>query len=171
METNVMDRLEIVEYQEDYQKDYKSLSYEWLEKYRLIEPEDKRILDHPKETVLDGGGHIFFAKRYDLIIGTATLIRTDDHTFELAKLSVTEGYQGRKIGSRLIETCIQTAKNGGADRLILYTNHILKPAIHLYGKYGFRIIPQDVQKYIEGDIEMELNLLSCSLKGGRSVEE
>jgi len=153
-----MNPIEIIEYQECYKEDYITLSYEWLEKYVLVEPEDERILNHPKEAVLDSGGHIYFVLYDRKVVGTATLIKADNHTFELAKLAVTESFQGKKIGSRLIEKCINAAKQDGADRMILYTNHLLKAAIHLYERYGFREIRQEVKKYIEGDIEMELSL-------------
>lgn len=154
----MMNPMEIVAYEKCYEQDYKTLSYEWLEKYVLIEPEDERILNNPKEAVLDGGGHIYFVLYDKNVVGTATLIKVDDHTIELAKLAVTESLQGKKIGSRLIEKCIDTAKQDGADRIILYTNHVLKTAIHLYERYGFREIRQEVRKYMKGDIEMELYL-------------
>ena len=55
-----MNTLEIIEYQEEYKNDFKKISYEWLEKYALLELEDERILNQPEETVLKNGGHIFF---------------------------------------------------------------------------------------------------------------
>ena len=153
-----MDMLEIIEYQDQYKSNLKELSYEWLEKYVSIEPEDERILNRPYETVLEGGGHIFFAKFVGKIVGTVSLIKIDGDSYELAKLAVTELYQDRKIGRQLIEKCIQTAKQAGAKRIILYTNHVLQAAIHLYKDFGFKEIPQNVKKYIEADIMMELKI-------------
>lgn len=57
-----MEEIKIVEFEEKYHDDLKRLSYEWLEKYVSIEPEDEKILNNPKEVVLDKGGDIFFAK-------------------------------------------------------------------------------------------------------------
>ncbi|MEG6513609.1 GNAT family N-acetyltransferase [Desulforamulus ruminis] len=153
-----MDMLEIIEYQDQYKSNLKELSYEWLEKYVSVEPEDERILNRPNETVLEGGGHIFFAKFDGKIVGTVSLIKIDGDSYELAKLAVTELYQGRKIGRQLIEKCIQTAKQAGAKRIILYTNHVLQAAIYLYKYFGFKETPQNVKKYIEADIMMELKI-------------
>ena len=42
-------KIKIVEYEERYRDDFKRLSYEWLEKYVSVEPEDEKILNNPKE--------------------------------------------------------------------------------------------------------------------------
>lgn len=85
-------------------------------------------------------------------------MKIDGDTFELAKLAVTEQYQGLKIGSMLIERCIETAKKNEAKKIILYTNHVLTAAIYLYNRYGFKEISQDVKKYMEADMKLELYL-------------
>lgn len=150
--------IKIVEYEEKYHKDLKRLSYEWLEKYVSVEPEDEKILNNPKEVVLDKGGFIFFAKYNEEIVGTVSLIKVDNNTFELAKLAVTEKYQGLKIGKMLMEKCLYVAKKNNSKKIILYTNHKLSSAIGLYKKFGFKEIPLVNNKYIESDIKMELTL-------------
>lgn len=149
---------EVIEYEAQYKSDLKKLSYEWLEKYALYEPEDELILENPEEVVIAPGGHIYFVKCGNEIIGTASLIRISDEAYELAKVAVTEQYQGRKIGSMLMEKCIEAAKQEGAKKIILYTNHVLKAAIHLYSRFGFREILQNDKKYMEADMKMELRL-------------
>lgn len=155
LETN---HIIIVEYEEKYHKDLKRLSYEWLEKYVSVEPEDEKILNNPKEVILDKGGFIFFAKYNKEIVGTVSLIKVDLNTFELAKLAVTEKYQGLKIGKMLMEKCLYVAKQNNSNKIILYTNHILTSAIELYKKVGFKEIPLVNNKYMESDIKMELTL-------------
>jgi ribosomal protein S18 acetylase RimI-like enzyme len=153
-----MNQINIVEYEEKYHDELKRLSYEWLEKYVSVEPEDKKILNNPKEMVLDKGGFIFFAIYGKEVIGTVSLIRVDENTFELAKLAVTEKYQGLKIGKMLMEKCLYVAKENNANKIILYTNHILTSAIFLYKKFEFSEIPLINNKYIESDLKMELKL-------------
>lgn len=150
--------VEIVEFTEKYHDDLKRLSYEWLEKYDLLEPEDVRILDHPQEVILDAGGRIFFAKYGAEIVGTVSLIPVDADTFELAKLAVAGEYQGMQIGSRLMEVCLQVAKEAGAKKVILYTNHQLTSAQRLYEKFGFQKGVHVDSKYIESDIFMTRSL-------------
>lgn len=150
--------VEIVEYDDKYHEDLKRLSYEWLEKYVSVEPEDERILNNPREVVLDKGGFIFFAKYGEEIVGTVSLIKVDESTFELAKLAVTEKYQGLRIGKLLMGKCLVIAKEKGAIKIILYTNHVLASAIELYKKFDFQEIPLINNKYIESDLKMELSL-------------
>lgn len=153
-----MKEVEIVEYDDKYHEDLKKLSYEWLEKYVSVEPEDERILNNPREVVLDNGGFIFFAKYGEEIVGTVSLIKVDENTFELAKLAVTEKYQGLKIGKLLMEKCLFIAKEKDAEKIILYTNHVLASAIEMYKRFDFREIPLINNKYIESDLKMELSL-------------
>lgn len=153
-----MEKIIIVEYEEKYHDDLKRLSYEWLEKYELLEPEDEKILNNPKEIVLDKGGFIFFTKHGEEIVGTMSLIRVDDNTFELAKLAVTEKYQGLNIGKIIMEKCLYIAKQKNAKRIILFTNHKLTSAIGLYKMFGFIETPFLGSKYLESDLRMELKL-------------
>lgn len=156
-----MDDIKIVEWENRYSNDFVSLSMEWLEKYVSVEPSDLEILNNPYYAVLDNGGMIFFAKYTDNVVGTVSMIRADTDIFELAKLAVTERYKGLKIGNQLMERCIQFAKEKGAKKIILYTNHKLTPAIGLYKKYDFVEVPIEHSKYLESDIKMEL-VLDCT---------
>lgn len=54
-----MDKVDIISFKDEYCNDFKRLSYEWLEKYVSVEPEDERILNNPKEVILDNRGYIF----------------------------------------------------------------------------------------------------------------
>ncbi|WP_353097269.1 GNAT family N-acetyltransferase [Tissierella praeacuta] len=153
-----MSKVDIVQYQDEYYNDLRRLSYEWLEKYVSVEPEDERILNNPKEVILDNGGRIFFAKCGEEIVGTVSLIRVDEKIYELAKLAVTEKFQGLKIGNKLMEKCIQVANEEKIKEIILYTNHKLISAIKLYEKFGFKHIPLINNKYLESDLKMMLEL-------------
>lgn len=150
-----MPAIEWLTYEEKYKKDLQKLSYEWLEKYVSVEPEDIRILENPEEIIIKPGGEIIFAKYQGEIVGTVSLIKVDEGTFELAKLAVTEKAQGLKIGNQLMDKALEFAKNKGAKKVILYTNRILTSAIAVYQKYGFVEIPMLENKYLESDLKME----------------
>lgn len=153
-----MQEIRIIEWEYKYNKNFVSLSIEWLEKYVSVEPLDLEILNHPHAAILDKGGNIFFAKYKDRAVGTVAMIKVDADTFELAKLAVTEEFKGQKIGNKLMEKCIQFAKENDAKSTILYTNHKLISAIGLYKKYGFKEVDLKHNKYLESDIKMELVL-------------
>lgn len=153
-----MPGIEWLTYEEKYKKDLKELSYEWLEKYVSVEPEDIRILENPEEIIIKPGGEIIFARYQGEIVGTVSLIKVDEETFELAKLAVTEKAQGLKIGNQLMDKALEFAKSKGATKVILYTNRILTAAIVVYQKYGFVEIPMLENKYLESDLKMEKKL-------------
>ena len=150
--------IEIIDYQERYKQNLYDLTVEWLEKYLYLEEEDRLFLNDPEGTVIEKGGFIFFAKAGDELLGTVSLIRKSEKVFELAKLAVTEKAKGKGIGSILMDKFVETAKEQGIETIVLYTNHILIPAIKLYEKYGFQKMPAKENKYLEGDVYMELNL-------------
>ena len=71
-------------------------------------------------------------------------------------MAVAEQFQGLKIGNRMLEYVICKAKELSAQKIILYSNTKLKPALHLYRKYGFSEIPIGHSDYQRSDIKMEL---------------
>ena len=148
----------IIRWDDQYHQNFIDLSIEWLEKYVSVEPADLEILHHPHESILDKGGEIFFALLDGKTVGTVAMIPCRDRSLELAKLAVSPHYQGMKLGSRLMEQCISFAKEKGAEKIILYTNHKLLSAIALYHKFGFSNVDLSDNKYLESDMKMELNL-------------
>jgi len=147
--------LKIIGFTEDLAKYFTSLNMAWLEKYFVIEPIDSEILSDPKKNIIDKDGFIFFAKEGEKIAGTFALIKIEDHVYELSKMAVEEGFQGKKIGNKMLEFCLEEAKRLHAEKLILYSNTKLKPAIHLYKKFGFKEIPLESADYKRANIKME----------------
>jgi ribosomal protein S18 acetylase RimI-like enzyme len=150
--------MEILKYDDSLADDLKRLSYAWLVKYELLEPADDLMLSHPLAEVIDKGGEIFFAKRDNTVAGTVSMIRISDVEYEMAKLSVDDRFQGKGIGSILIQQCIDFAKEKHARKIILSSNRKLTSALRLYYKFGFVEVNVERHKYITEDINMELIL-------------
>jgi GNAT superfamily N-acetyltransferase len=131
---------EITAYKPEYKRKYRELNHEWLQKYFDIEPSDEKMLSNPEKEIIEKKGFIFFALSNGEVIGTCTLIRQDDENYELSKMCVTEPYQGKGIGERLINEAIAKAYQLGLDHLYLSTSRRLTAAIRLYQKKGFKII-------------------------------
>lgn len=147
----------IITFQDQYTKDFANLNYEWLKKYFVIEPHDTEMLENPKSYIINKGGEIFLAKIKDAIVGTVALIKIKDDEYELAKMAVTEKYKGYKIGHQLMESIINYAKEKQIKTLILESNRKLKPALHLYKKFGFIEVSTDPNSpYERADIKMVL---------------
>lgn len=132
-----MSTLQIIPYSEGLGKHFKSISYAWLDKYFGIEEEDRMLLENHKSKILDSGGKILFAKLNERIVGTCALINHGNGIYELAKMGVLEGYQGRKIGETLATAVINMARSLKAKYVALETDEKLEKAINLYKKLGF----------------------------------
>lgn len=152
---NLENTVEIIPFSTDLKEHIKTLNLEWLKKYFKVEPKDEIVLSDPQSEIIDKGGMIFYAKYNNQIIGTVSLIKIDDSTFELSKMAVTDTIQGLGIGKKIMEHCLAVAKEEGIQKLILYSNRSLLPAIHLYEKYGFVEIALEDGVYERADIKME----------------
>jgi GNAT superfamily N-acetyltransferase len=148
----------IIPYETKYQPDFYRLNVAWLDKYNLKESHDLEILDDPERTIINGGGFIWLAKLDDRIVGSAALIKEGDSVFELAKMAVDDACKGQGISKILLETCIAKAKEMGAARLELFSNHQLTTALHLYERYGFRHIDVTNSPFATADVKMEMEL-------------
>ena len=153
-----MTELKIFPYESKYHEDFVNISLEWLKKYNLYEESDIPILENPKDVILNNGGYIILAAYKYKIVGTVTLKKVDEVTFELLKLGVINVYQGKGIGAELMSYSIQLSKNIGAEKIILETNTKLETAIALYKKFNFKEIPLADMTYEMANFKMELSL-------------
>ena len=154
----INDTIEIITYDSKYDTNFYDLNIEWLKTYFYVEPFDEEVLSKPNHYIIGKGGHIFFAKLGETIVGTVALMPLDQpNLFELTKMAVSPKFRGQKIGQKLMQYCIDFAKSKGLPNLILYSNRRLENAIYIYKKYGFVEIPLETDsKYNRSDIKMEL---------------
>ena len=152
--------IQIVNYTPEYQSAFKKLNEEWISNYFEIEDTDKLALDHPKEYILDKGGKIFIGLYQGKPMGVCALIKMDDpnYDYEMAKMAVSPEAQGKHMGWHLGLAVIKAAKDAGASKIYLESNTILKPAINLYYKLGFKKIIGHSTPYKRCNIQMELNM-------------
>jgi DNA-binding MarR family transcriptional regulator/N-acetylglutamate synthase-like GNAT family acetyltransferase len=151
--------VQLLDYEPQYQADFKRLNVEWIERYFRLEAADLLVLDHPEEYILHRGGHIVLASYGGDIVGACALIKMDAQTYELAKMAVSPAAQGLGIGFRLSEALIAKARALGASRLYLESNTKLGPALNLYYKLGFvKTISGVPSPYERCNIQMELLL-------------
>jgi GNAT superfamily N-acetyltransferase len=150
--------INLIDYEDKYQEDFRRLNLEWLEQYNLVESHDLEILDHPRENVIDRGGSIFLLKEDETIIGTAGLFKVSDQEYELIKMFVLPQYRGKKFGDMLLQQCISKAKETNVPKIILYSNSRLQTAIRLYEKYNFKHVAVTDAPFVTADVKMELIL-------------
>lgn len=145
--------VEILGYAPKYREYFKTLNYEWLEKFFKVEELDKKILTDPEKEIIHKGGSIFFARIGDEIVGTTALLKVDKNTYELIKMAVTDKAQGKQAGRKLLDAAINKAKEMGAKKIILKTDNRLRNAFNLYRKLGFKIAKGE--KTVSGRLDRE----------------
>lgn len=152
--------VQIVAYEDQYQAAFKALNEEWISTYFQMEEADYKALDNPKTYILDKGGKIFVALHNNIPVGVCALIKMSDpdYDFELAKMAVSPKIQGKSVGWLLGQAVVNAAKDLGASKIYLESNTLLKPAINLYQKLGFKKVIGRSTPYERCNIQMELQL-------------
>lgn len=151
--------VEIVDYDSKYDRDFAALNYVWIEKFFKIEDHDRDQLEDPYNYIIKPGGQIFFALVNGEVVGTVALIHIDDDSYELAKMVVSEKFQGYKIGEKLLIASIGYARAKGRKNIILESNTKQFAAINMYRKAGFYDIPLDPNSLFErANIRMQFDL-------------
>jgi ribosomal protein S18 acetylase RimI-like enzyme len=149
----------IIPFTDELAHHFTALNKAWLQKYFEVEPVDEKMLANPKQYFIDKGGFIFFAMYNNEVAGTFALLKVSDTVFELSKMAVDEKFQGKNIGNAMMEFCLQEAKRLQLHKVILYSNTLLGPAIHLYRKYGFTEVPDFKSEYKRANIKMEIDIV------------
>jgi putative acetyltransferase len=138
---------------------FRELNEDWIEKNFGLEAKDRETLGDPVGKIVKMGGHIFMAFAEDEAVGCCALLQVRRDVFEVAKMTVAEGYRGLGVGRRLLAFTIAQGRALGAKSLYLETNKKLTDAIHLYEALGFRHLPPErvvPSPYARANVFMEL---------------
>jgi len=150
--------LAIVDYEPRHHDAFRKLNLEWISEYFEVEQPDRLALDDPEHHILGPGGCILIAEQGGEVVGTCALLRASDDSFELAKMAVVKHARGQGIGRALGLAAIERARTRGARRVWLLSNTVLEPAIALYEKLGFRVVPLASSEYRRANVKMERDL-------------
>ena len=148
--------INIINFQDNFEKDFYDLNIEWLEYFFQVEEYDYKVLSNSKKYIINKGGKIFFAESAGNIIGTVALMPTKNKlVFELTKMAVKPEYRNKGIGKKLLKKCIDYSKSNSYSSIILYSNKKLNNAIHLYRNFGFKEIRMEKKSpYLRANIKM-----------------
>lgn len=89
------------------------------------------LFDFPQEN------QMWVAENNGKIVGSIAIIKKGEHAAQLRWFGISPDIQGMGIGNKLLETAMNFCKEHNYTDVILWTISMLKPARHLYGKYGF----------------------------------
>ena len=119
-----------------------------------MEEKDIQVLTKPEEYIINKGGAILMAEYDGMMAGTVALQKTGTVTYEFTKMAVDERFRRKGIAEELCYASFRKAKELGAELIILFSNSILKPAIAMYEKVGFRHVPVGEPGYKRSDVKM-----------------
>lgn len=148
--------MKIVPYEKKYKKAFIDLNIAWIEAFFAPEAADYEVLDHVEEQ-LRRGGMIYFALEGEEVLAACMAHPLENGVWEICKLAASGQYTGTGAGSAVFRACMDYAIAHGAKKLRLISNRRLKPALHIYEKFGFREVPLQKAEwgYERADIEME----------------
>lgn len=152
-----MTNVELIPYEDKYQKEFKEINLHWLHKFKLYEKADDALLDSP-ENYINNGATIILAALNSKIVGTICLNPVDKTTKEILKFAVLEGHKGLGIGRMLMDYSIDICKRNKIESIILESSSKLKNALKMYEKYGFQHLEIKDTHFVTADIKMELKL-------------
>jgi ribosomal protein S18 acetylase RimI-like enzyme len=153
-----MSRIKIVNYRPAYQPFFEAFNRAWIEKHFKLEELDKYVLSNPEEAIINKGGVVFMASYDDQIAGTVALIKVNSQEYEFAKMAVSEEFRRLGIAEALGKAAIARANLLGAEKIVLFSQTELQPALLLYKKLGFKEVPLEGKVYERSNVKMELEL-------------
>lgn len=117
------------------------LVFEILREYGL-EPApdgtDRDLQDIEASYIERGGVFEILEDARGRILGTVGLYPFDEKRIELRKMYFAPEIRGRGLGKKVLERMIDTARAKKFEQMILETASVLKEAVGLYRKFGFR---------------------------------
>lgn len=147
--------MEIIEYTPKYRDHFIQFNKDWIiDHFGFLESEDMETFQKIDEE-LARGAMIYFAVEDEIPLATCMAKPMDGHTWEICKLGSNKHKNHKGCGSAVFGAAVQWTMNHGAKKLFILSNKKLKPAIHIYEKYGFKEIKLDNYEYARGDIAFE----------------
>lgn len=156
-----MNEVKIVAFDDNqHHEGFKQINKQWISTLFKMEAMDEYELEHPVENVIEKGGYIFIAEKDGQVVGSLGMMRSQNpqYDFEMVKFAVSPTVQGQGIGNKLMERCLEKAKEAGAKMLFLEGNTRCVSANHLYRKYGFHEVPITHAEFDRCDVQMVLEL-------------
>ena len=154
--------MKVVPYRPEFREDFVRLNTQWLTRFYWVEPFDQYAMDHVEELIAQGAMVFFALDDSEQVLATCMAMPLEGDVWEICKLAARGQYTGTGAGSAVLRAAMDYAEAHGARKEVLISCRGLKPAIHLYEKFGFHQVPyrKDFWKSEKADIEMEREVFS-----------
>jgi ribosomal protein S18 acetylase RimI-like enzyme len=150
--------MQVIEYDEKYRQDFIDFNTAWIvDNFGALEEHDRETFRNI-EKLLEQGSMIFLAVEDGTALAVCMASPMEKDTWEICKLASNKNKPHKGCGSAVFQAAADYAIEKGAKKLFLISNSKLKPALHIYEKYGFHEVKLDNYEYARGDIAFERNI-------------
>ncbi len=150
--------MKIIQFEERYRQDFIDFNTDWIvSNFGFLEEHDIETFNKIDDE-LKNGAMIFFAVENDIPLAACMTKPINETTREICKLCSNKNAAHKGAGSAVFEASMNWALNKGVKRLFIISNSKLKPALHIYKKFGFKEIKLDNYEYERGDIAFEYKI-------------
>lgn len=149
--------MKIIPFEEKYRQEFIDFNTDWIiTNFGFLEEHDRETFDK-LDDIMNDGAMIYFAVENGVALATCMAAPLDGGTWEICKLGSNKNVPHKGAGSAVFGAAMKWAVAHGAEKLFILSNSRLKPALHIYKKFGFREIKLDDYEYVRGDIAFELS--------------
>ncbi|HUQ56142.1 GNAT family N-acetyltransferase [Lentzea sp.] len=85
-------------------------------------------------------------------VGCIFCVRENDTTAKLRVLLVHPNARGHGAGGKLVDTCVEFARQAGYERMVLWTVDGLASARKIYEAHGFELVEETPQRSFGHDV-------------------
>ena len=151
--------MEIIEYQEKYKDYFVQFNTDWIvDNFGFWEEEDKNAFLHIEESLKNGEMIYFDVEEENVLATCMSKPLYEKGTWDLCKLGSNKHLPHKGAGSAVFEAAMNWALKHDAQKLFIISNSSLKPALHIYEKYGFHEVKLNDYEYVRGDIAFEYHV-------------
>lgn len=151
--------IKIINYNNEYKKQFEELNLSWLKKHFEITNLDKEMLNNPEKFTKEMGGEIFLAMKNKEIVGSLALIpHQDKEAIEISKMAVSEDVRREGIAKLLLEQAINFAREKSFTNLFALTSSKLGPAMQFYRKNNFEESNFSDTRYSEDRVDRKFSM-------------
>lgn len=148
--------MKVIPFEEQYRQDFIDFNTDWIvSNFGFLEEHDRQTFAGIDEAMQNGGMIFFAVEDSGTALATCMAVPMEGKTWEICKLGSNKHLPHRGAGSAVFAAAMQWALDHGAQRLFILSNSKLKPALHIYRKFGFREIRLENYEYVRGDIAFE----------------
>ena len=145
--------MKIIPYSSRYHKDFVAFNTDWiLDNFGFLEQEDLDTFEHVDEELIQGAMIFLAVNDQDETLACCMTRPLQNGRWELCKLASNKHLPHKGAGSAVFQAAIDHAISNGATELFLLSNTKLKPALHIYRKFGFEEVKLENYEYERGNI-------------------